>query len=322
MDFQSILNTVESELTLVNQGLQEALNSEVSLIKEIGNHLISSGGKRIRPLLVLLTAKTLGLSNKTTILTANIIELIHTATLLHDDVVDESALRRGKPCANITFGNAASVLTGDFLYSRAFELMCELNNLEVMQVLAQASNKIAEGEVHQLQNCHNPDITENIYFEVIYAKTAKLFEAACHVPAVLAQSNLLITQSLINYGKHLGTAFQIIDDVIDYESDPESSGKSMGDDLTEGKTTLPLILAMQNGSAVQKKLIQTAIKTGSRDNLDNILAILKQTQALELSRARAKIESQKAQEALNFLPQNESLKPLRALCELAANRIS
>lgn len=320
LDFSSILGAIQPELSQVNQGLQTALDSDVELIREIGDYLINSGGKRIRPILVLLASKTLGLSGLKPILTANIIELIHTATLLHDDVVDESTLRRGKPCANIAFGNAASVLTGDFLYSRSFELMCQLDNLEVMKVLANASNKIAEGEVQQLQNCHNPHITETTYFDVIYAKTAKLFEAACHVPAVLANASHTTRSALINYGKYLGTAFQIIDDVIDYEADPETSGKNMGDDLAEGKTTLPLIIAMKQGQPDQIKLVQKAIKTGTLENIEAILSILQNTNALQLTRARAVEETKKAKAALDLLPQNKEIQPLRALCDLAIQR--
>jgi len=326
MTLSDIFAFIQPELNQVNQNLEKSLNSDVSLIKNIGDHIISSGGKRIRPVLVLLASKALGLTGIQPILTANIIELIHTATLLHDDVVDNSELRRGKPCANITFGNAASVLTGDFLYSRSFELMCELNNLSVMKVLASASNKIAEGEVQQLEHCHNPDISRKIYFEIIYAKTAKLFEAACHVPAVLAQSNTEITQCFINYGKYLGTAFQIIDDVIDYESDPAEMGKNMGDDLAEGKTTLPLIIALEKGTQDQKDFIKKLIKTGDvKNNPENILTIskiLKQTQALEISRDLAKQEAMKALKALEPLEPNLAIQAMQSLCELAYSRKS
>lgn len=336
IDFSQILKLIELDLLQVNSQLKKALKSDVNLIQDIGDHIINSGGKRIRPVLVLLASKALGLQGIQPILTANIIELIHTATLLHDDVVDGSELRRGKPCANITFGNAASVLTGDFLYSRSFELMCELNNLPIMKVLAEASNKIAEGEVQQLEHCHNPEISRNIYFEIIYAKTAKLFEAACHVPAVLAQANPEITQAFINYGKYLGTAFQIIDDVIDYESDSDQMGKNMGDDLAEGKTTLPLIIAMEQGTQDQTNFIKNLIKTGdfknNPENILNISKILKQTQALKISRELAKQEAMKALEALETLGQiqdsplqinqdaQNAIQALQSLCELAWSR--
>ncbi len=332
--FPEILELIQPELLQVNLQLKKALKSDVNLIQDIGEHIINSGGKRIRPVLVLLSSKALGLTGIQPILTANIIELIHTATLLHDDVVDGSELRRGKPCANISFGNAASVLTGDFLYSRAFELMCELNNLPIMKVLAAASNKIAEGEVQQLEHCHNPDISEQIYFEIIYAKTAKLFEAACHVPAVLAQASPEITQAFINYGKYLGTAFQIIDDVIDYESDPDQMGKNMGDDLAEGKTTLPLIIAMKLGSEAQKNFIRNLIKTGELDTIPEALLtiseILKSTQALKIARELAKQEALKALKALEALEpigriQDSPLHAIHALknlCELAWSRVA
>lgn len=319
MNFNEIKALIANEMTQVDEQLFAALKSDVSLIEDIGEHIIASGGKRIRPVLVLLVSKALGLDGKAPIITANIIELIHTATLLHDDVVDSSDMRRGKDTANIAFGNAASVLTGDFIYSRAFELMCELDNMKVLHVLAQASNCIAAGEVQQLQNCNNPEITVDDYMHVIYSKTAKLFEAAAHVPAVLMNSDEKIRQSMIDYGKHLGTAFQIIDDVIDYRSDSETMGKNVGDDLAEGKATLPLIYVLQNGNTEQQQIIRQAIIQGKAD-IDQIKVILNDTGALDYAFDIAQAEAAKAKVACKPLTDSDSTNALIALADLAISR--
>lgn len=322
MKYNDIKQLIASEMAEVDQKLQQTLHSDVDLIEDIAEHIIQSGGKRIRPVLVILASKLMSLAGDAPVLTANIIELIHTATLLHDDVVDKSDLRRGKKTANTVFGNAASVLTGDFIYSRSFELMVELQNLEVMDVLAKASNRIAAGEVQQLENCNNPDITVDDYLDVIYSKTAKLFEAACHVPAVLADLDDKQTQAMIDFGKHIGTAFQLADDVIDYRSDSETMGKNMGDDLAEGKATLPLIYAMQHGSEEQAALIRKAIKQGQTDQVEAIVEILNQTGALDHTQNCAEQEADKAKYALSVLPQNKYSQAMSALCDLAVQRSS
>lgn len=319
MNFNNIKALIADDMALVNEQLLKALDSDVSLIEDIGQHIIASGGKRIRPVTVLLVSKALGLEGKAPILTANIIELIHTATLLHDDVVDGSDMRRGKATANIAFGNAASVLTGDFIYSRAFELMCELGNMPVLNVLAKASNCIAAGEVQQLQNCNNPDIIVEDYLHVIYSKTAKLFEAAAHVPAVLAGVDAKTLQAMIDYGKHLGTAFQLIDDVIDYRSDAETMGKNVGDDLAEGKATLPLIHVLEHGDTEQQQIIRQAIIQGEAD-VDKIKTILEDTGALDATFDAAMSEAQKAKAACELLPDSAAKKALMALCQLAVER--
>lgn len=320
MNFKEIKALIETEMQSVDHHLRSTLHSDVDLIEDIAEHIVESGGKRIRPVLVILASKLIGLEGKAPVLTANIVELIHTATLLHDDVVDNSDRRRGQKTANNVFGNAAAVLTGDFIYSRSFELMCALENLEVMDVLAKASNRIAAGEVQQLENCNNPNITVDDYLSVIYAKTAKLFEAACHVPAVLAQLPKAQTQALIDFGKHIGTAFQLADDVIDYRSDSETMGKNMGDDLAEGKATLPLIYAMAHGTAAQKELIRTAIEQGQTDQVDAIVEILNETGALDHTQACAEAEAEKAKTALQHLPKNNYASAMAALCDLAVKR--
>lgn len=320
MTFNEIKDLIQNEMDSVDNLLRETLSSDVDLIEDIAEHIVESGGKRIRPVLVILASKLIDLSGNKPVITANIIELIHTATLLHDDVVDNSDLRRGQKTANTLFGNAASVLTGDFIYSRSFELMCQLEDLKVMEVLAQASNRIAAGEVQQLENCNNPDITVENYLSVIYAKTAKLFEAACHVPGVLKQVDNKQLQALIDFGKHIGTAFQLADDVLDYQSDAETMGKNMGDDLAEGKATLPLIYAMKHGNADQVALIRHAIEQGQTDQVEAIVQILNETGALDHTQECAEAEADKAKAALECLPKNQYADALNALCDLAVRR--
>ena len=280
------------------------LRSDVALINQIAGYIVHAGGKRMRPKLVLLFANALGFVRPERFEMAAVVELIHTATLLHDDVVDESSLRRGKQTANALFGNAASVLVGDFLYSRAFQMMVAVNHMRVLDVLAEATNVIAEGEVLQLMNMHDPDITVESYLRVIRFKTAKLFEASARLGAVLANASTEVEDACAGYGRALGTAFQLIDDVLDYEGDPHALGKNVGDDLREGKTTLPLLIAMDRGTADQRDLIRHAIEHGALDRLADIIEIVRATGALEATREAARIEAKRARDCLSLLPRN------------------
>ncbi|MCF2908888.1 octaprenyl diphosphate synthase [Pseudoalteromonas sp. DL2-H2.2] len=321
MDIKAIQRLIEQDMLAVNQLISDQMQSDVALVNQLGLYIVNSGGKRIRPVLALLVAKALGYQGDKHITLATIIEFIHTATLLHDDVVDESALRRGEPTANAEFGNAASVLVGDFIYTRSFQLMVGLENMEVMQILADATNVIAEGEVLQLMNCNDPDTTEQSYMQVIYSKTAKLFEAATMLPAVVLEKPDATKEALKLYGMHLGTAFQLVDDVLDYSANAEQLGKNIGDDLAEGKPTLPLIYAMRHGNEAQVMQIRDAIANGNGlDNLTDILATLEQTQALEHTMERARQESQKAIEQLSTLPESEYKTALISLAKLAVDR--
>jgi len=294
-----------TEMGQVDAVIAQRLSSEVALIDQIAHYIVHAGGKRMRPKLVLLFANALGFSGTARFELAAVVEFIHTATLLHDDVVDESSLRRGKPTANALFGNAASVLVGDFLYSRAFQMMVSVNSLRVLDVLAEATNVIAEGEVLQLMNMHDPDITVESYLRVIRFKTAKLFEASARLGAVLANATPEIEEACAAYGRALGTAFQLIDDVLDYEGDAQELGKNIGDDLREGKTTLPLLIAMERGSAEQRDLLRHAIEHGELDKLQDIVDIVRSTGALESTREAARIEAQHASNSLKLLPRNQ-----------------
>ncbi|MEC4090873.1 octaprenyl diphosphate synthase [Pseudoalteromonas rubra] len=321
MDIKAIQRLIEQDMLAVNRLISDQMQSDVALVNQLGLYIVNSGGKRIRPMLALLVAKALGYQGDKHITLATIIEFIHTATLLHDDVVDESALRRGEPTANAEFGNAASVLVGDFIYTRSFQLMVGLENMEVMQILADATNVIAEGEVLQLMNCNDPDTTEQSYMQVIYSKTAKLFEAATMLPAVVLDQSAATKEALKLYGMHLGTAFQLVDDVLDYSANAEQLGKNIGDDLAEGKPTLPLIYAMRHGSEAQIAQIRDAIANGNGlDNLTEILATLEQTEALEHTMERARKESQKAIEQLSVLAESEQKTALISLAKLAVER--
>ncbi|MGY5451949.1 octaprenyl diphosphate synthase [Agarivorans sp. MS3-6] len=321
MQMDAIKTLSNQDMAAVNELIFKELESDVALINQISFYIVNSGGKRIRPLLTVLAARALGDQQQQHIKLAAIIEFIHTSTLLHDDVVDESELRRGKDTANARFGNAASVLVGDFLYSRSFQLMTQLKNLHVMDILADATNVIAEGEVLQLINCNDPDTDEQRYFEVIYCKTAKLFEAATRLAAVIGNQPPHIEQAMQDYGKFLGTAFQIMDDVLDYVADEAEMGKNVGDDLAEGKPTLPLIYAMTKADSADKALIAEAIKQGgSLDKLDAILAILDKTNALEYCRSRAADEAQKAIDALSIIDDSEYKQALMSLANIAADR--
>ena len=286
----------------VDRVIADRLNSGVPLVAQVSQYIISAGGKRLRPALLLLTSAALGHQSDNRHLLAAVVEFIHTATLLHDDVVDESALRRGNPTANTAFGNPASVLVGDFLYSRSFQMMVQAQNLRIMEVLAEATNVITEGEVLQLMNMHNAQLDEAGYLRVIRSKTAKLFEASARVGAVLAGAPETIETACAQYGQALGTAFQVIDDVLDYAGDASVMGKSLGDDLREGKVTLPLIAAMQRGSPAQRQLIQHAIEQGSVDGLSNVIDIVNSTGALEVAREAAAAEARKAEAYAKILP--------------------
>lgn len=286
----------------VDQVIARRLNSGVPLVGEVARYIISAGGKRLRPALLLLTCGALGYKETQRFNLAAVVEFIHTATLLHDDVVDESTLRRGRATANESFGNPASVLVGDFLYSRAFQMMVDAGNMKIMEILADATNVIAEGEVLQLMNMHDASLDEVAYLRVIRSKTAKLFEASARLGAVLAGSTTLIEQACANYGQALGTAFQVIDDVLDYAGEAAEMGKNLGDDLREGKTTLPLIMAMQLGTNHQRETIRRAIETGAVTELPTIVEIVKQTGALEATLDAAAKEAQRAIKAAKLLP--------------------
>jgi len=308
------------DMAAVDDVIRERLNSDVVLVQQLGHYIIDAGGKRLRPLLALLSARAFGYEGETHQLLAAIIEFIHTATLLHDDVVDESDLRRGNETANALFGNAASVLVGDFLYSRAFEMMVDVNDMRVMDILANTTNVIAEGEVMQLMNIHDAATTEERYIQVIHCKTAKLFEAATRLGAVLCQRDEAEEIAMANYGKHLGTAFQLIDDVLDYASNSHDMGKNVGDDLAEGKPTLPLIYAMSHGSEAQKQLIKSAIEKGGYDLIDEVQSVIQDTGALEYTEAIAIREADLAIQQLAVLPDSEYKRALEMLAHFSVQR--
>ena len=310
------------DMLQVNGVIQRRLASDVVMINQIANYIISAGGKRIRPMLVLLFANALGFTGRERFELAATVEFIHTATLLHDDVVDESDLRRGRKTANALFGNAASVLVGDFVYSRAFQMMVAVNRLRVMEVLADATNVIAEGEVLQLMNMHDPDLSVDDYLRVIRYKTAKLFEASARLGAVLAEATPEIEASCAAYGRSLGTAFQLVDDLLDYEGATVQLGKNVGDDLREGKPTLPLLLAMERGTASQRDLIRHAIEHGEVARLSEIVEIVRLTGAIEATRDAARAEATKATQALGILPASPHREALLDLCVRSVERSS
>jgi octaprenyl-diphosphate synthase len=293
---------LDDEMCEVDSVIRRRLHSDVALIDQIAQYIIGAGGKRIRPRLVLLFSRALGFEGAARFELAAIVEFIHTATLLHDDVVDESALRRGRETANALFGNAASVLVGDFLYSRAFQMMVSLNRMRVLEVLADATNVIAEGEVLQLMNMHDPDLAVCDYLRVIRFKTAKLFEASARLGAVLAGADSALEEQCAAYGRSLGTAFQLVDDLLDYEGDPHELGKNVGDDLREGKPTLPLLIAMERGSPEARELIRHAIEHGEVARLKEIVGVVRATGALQATRDAARAEAEKARAALAALP--------------------
>ena len=309
------MDLVAQDIRGMDVVIEQRLKSDVPLVGQISRYIVAAGGKRLRPVLLLLMCGALGCRSEQRLNLAAVVEFIHTATLLHDDVVDESTLRRGRATANEAFGNPASVLVGDFLYSRAFQMMLEAKDMRVMEVLAEATNVIAEGEVQQLVNMHDASLTEEIYLSVIRSKTAKLFEASARLAALLAKSDAALEAACANYGQALGTAFQVIDDVLDYDGEVAEMGKNLGDDLREGKVTLPLIVAMQKASPAQRALIQNAIEGGGFERMDEIIAIVHDTGALAVTRTRAAQEAQRAIDALSILPPspyNEALHGLAA----------
>lgn len=306
----------------VDAVIRARLSSQVALINQISTYIVNAGGKRIRPRLVLLFSQALGFSGPEQHELAATVEFIHTATLLHDDVVDESSLRRGRATSNAIFGNAASVLVGDFLYSRAFQMMVAVNQSRVLEVLADATNIIAEGEVLQLMNMHDPDLSVEEYLRVIRFKTAKLFEASARLGAVLAGAGAPLEEDCATYGRALGTAFQLVDDLLDYEGNSDELGKNVGDDLREGKPTLPLLLAMQRANTVEQQLIRAAIEQGEVDRLPDIIEIIKRTGALDATRAAAEEEATRARASLDRLPASKAREALVDLCVRAVHRSS
>jgi octaprenyl-diphosphate synthase len=300
----SVLSLVAPDMTEVDAVIARRLDSGVPLVGEVSRYIITAGGKRLRPALLLLICGALGYTGAQRFNLAAVVEFIHTATLLHDDVVDESTLRRGRATANESFGNPASVLVGDFLYSRAFQMMLDAGQMRIMEILADATNVIAEGEVMQLMNMHDASLDEAAYLRVIRSKTAKLFEASARLGAVLAGADARVEEACANYGQALGTAFQVIDDVLDYDGDAGEMGKNLGDDLREGKATLPLIAAMQRGTAEQLEVIRRAIETGGLEDLEKIVAIVRETGALEVTREAAAAEAQRAMDCARLLPDN------------------
>lgn len=297
-----MLDLIAGDMIEVDRVIANRLDTTVPLVSQVSRYIISAGGKRLRPALLLLMSGALGYSGAQRFNLAAVVEFIHTATLLHDDVVDDSTLRRGRPTANESFGNPASVLVGDFLYSRAFQMMLDANNMRVMQILAEATNVIAEGEVQQLMNVHDASLNEAGYLRVIRSKTAKLFEASTRLAAVLAGATPPVEEACATYGQALGTAFQVIDDVLDYAGDANETGKNIGDDLREGKATLPLIFAMQLGQPGQSDMVRAAIEAGDASQLGSIVKIVRETGALEATRTAAAAEAQRAIDALRHFP--------------------
>ncbi len=320
MALEKINALIGPDMKSVDAVIRQRLHSDVVLVRQVAEYIISSGGKRLRPVLVLLAAGAMGYKGVNHHELAAVVEFIHTATLLHDDVVDESELRRGRETANNLFGNAASVLVGDFLYTRAFQMMVSVGNMRIMQVLADATNIIAEGEVLQLMNCHDADVDEERYLQVIRYKTAKLFQAAARLGAILGGATPEVEEGLAAYGMHLGTAFQLVDDVLDYSADEAETGKHLGDDLAEGKPTLPLIYVMQNGSPEQAACVRRAIEEGGRDDFPAVLEAIRATGALEHTLKQAKLESEVAVRALQALPASQYKDSLVELSVFAVTR--
>jgi octaprenyl-diphosphate synthase len=317
---ENLKQLLAADMAAVDQVVRTRLRSEVLLVNQIGEYIVNSGGKRLRPALVVLSAEAFGYRGKHHYDLAAVVEFIHTATLLHDDVVDESELRRGRATASALFGNAASVLVGDFLYSRAFQMMVEVGEMRVMQTLADATNTIAEGEVLQLLNCHDADVDTDNYMRVIHCKTAKLFEAAMRLGAILSKASAADEQAAAEYGMHLGTAFQLVDDVLDYSADELQTGKHLGDDLAEGKPTLPLIYAMQHGSTEQAAVVRSAIEQGDMGKFVEVLQIIRATGALDFTRQQAMREADAACAAIASLPDSKHKQCLLELAHFAATR--
>ncbi len=320
LSFDDVMSRCQSDMQAVDQVIRQRLSSDVALVNQLSHYIVNSGGKRLRPLLAVLSARVFDYQGDLHYLLAAIVEFIHTATLLHDDVVDESDLRRGNETANALFGNAASVLVGDFLYSRAFEMMVDVDDMRVMQILATTTNVIAEGEVMQLMNVHDAETSEQQYLQVIYCKTARLFEAATQLGAILCNRGKKEEQAMAAYGRYLGTAFQLIDDVMDYSSSSEEMGKNVGDDLAEGKPTLPLIYAMRKGSAEQAAVIKSAIEKDGVDKIDQVQAIIQQTGGLLYTEEMAATQAQLAIDALACLPDSEYKTMLENIARLSVHR--
>lgn len=324
VDIKSIISLVTEDMADVNSTIVSNLDSDVALINQLGAYIVQAGGKRLRPVALLLSAKAANpeqveiISDQT--LLAAIVEFIHTATLLHDDVVDESEMRRGRETANEVFGNAASVLVGDYLYSRAFQMMVEVDSMRVMEILSRTTNQIAEGEVMQLINCGSADTSEQQYMDTIQSKTAILFEAATQLGAVITKQARPVEVAMAAYGLHLGTAFQLVDDILDYTADAEEMGKNVGDDLAEGKPTLPLINAIERSDGADKELLENAITDASRENLEAVLAIIEKTGSLAYTARVAREQAQLAQAALSGLPESKYKEALMALAEFSVER--
>ncbi|MDM8565835.1 octaprenyl diphosphate synthase [Candidatus Halobeggiatoa sp. HSG11] len=319
MNIAAVQTLIEPDMQAVNALIHKSLRSDVVLVNQMGKYIVNSGGKRLRPILLLLSANAFNCQNQHHITLAAVVEFIHTATLLHDDVVDGSELRRGKETANNIWGNEASVLVGDFLYSRSFQMMVGVKDMHVMEILSDATNVIAEGEVLQLLNCHEPDTSESEYLKVIRSKTAKLFEAATQLGAVIS-GKTEYEQAMATYGAHLGTAFQLIDDVLDYSATSEEMGKNVGDDLAEGKPTLPLIYALKHANQVQQQVLREAITEGGENIIDDVIAAIKSTKAIEYTAKIAKQEADLAIAALTDLPKSPYTEALHTLAKFSVNR--
>ena len=320
ISFDAAVALARDDMQAVDRLISESLKSDVALVSQVSEYIVTSGGKRLRPMIVLLAARAFGYEGEQHVRAAAIIEFIHTATLLHDDVVDSSSRRRGKDSANTVFGNQASVLVGDFLYSRAFQMMVDIDSMRVMQILADATNTIAAGEVMQLMSVHDPDTTEEAYRQVIYRKTARLFEAGAQIAAVLAGRDASDEAAMISFGQNLGAAFQLVDDALDYNAKAEDLGKNLGDDLAEGKATLPLIYAMQKGSTEEKELIRKAILEGGLEYLDKIQRIIRSTGALDYTASKAREAATQSIVALDAVPESEYKQALRAIADFSIRR--
>ena len=322
VSFDDVAALTDGDMRAVDKLISTSLASDVVLVSQVSEYIVMSGGKRLRPLIVLLAAQALGYEGDQHVRAAAIIEFIHTATLLHDDVVDSSKRRRGQDSANTVFGNQASVLVGDFLYSRAFQMIVDIGDMRITRILADATNTIAAGEVMQLMSVHDPDTTEKDYRQVIYRKTARLFEAGAQIATVLARQDTETETSMIDYGRHLGTAFQLVDDALDFDASPDELGKNLGDDLAEGKATLPLIYAMQKASDDDSNLIRKAILEGGLDQLSQITAIIQSTGALQYTAQKAREAADLAIESLRRIPDSEYKQALINIAELSIQRRS
>ena len=320
MDFKTIQALVAEDMQGVNGAIRQYLHSDVVLINEMANYIINSGGKRLRPMLAVLCARACGYAGDKHYLVAAIIEFIHTATLLHDDVVDESSMRRGNETANAIWGNETTVLVGDFVFSRSFEMMVDVGEMRVMEILARASNTIAEGEVMQLLNCNDPETTEERYMNVIQSKTAKLFEAACQLGAILAGQKKEIEQACAAYGTHIGTAFQLKDDLLDYQASSEEMGKNLGDDLAEGKPTLPLIYALKNSSGSDSEMVRDAIMNGGKQHIKEIMLVIQSTDSIAYTENIANQQVQIARQQIEKLPNSTHREALLELTNFAIHR--